>query len=153
MSSLRTRLLLAVGVMAVAAVAAVAWSARMSTRVEFQRFQDIERVLGGDEIRATLKRAAAALDGTCCPADVMSAASAALPEGQALLVLNATGAVLAASRFPVSASELRASVMGDVLKIETAHAGSERGSPRSVPVSRDVADRAQYPPPDQHRDE
>jgi signal transduction histidine kinase len=128
MSSLRTRLLLAVGVMAVAAVAAVAWSARMSTRVEFQRFQDIERVLGGDEIRATLKRAAAALDGTCCPADVMSAASAALPEGQALLVLNATGAVLAASRFPVSASELRASVMGDVLKIETAHAGSERAS-------------------------
>lgn len=96
-ASIQTRLLLAVGVLAVAAVAAVAFSARQSTRQEFERFQDIQRVRDTGDIDGAPERAAAILNGRCCVADAVADASAELHEGQALFVFNSAGELLIAA--------------------------------------------------------
>ena len=113
-ASLQTRLLLAVGLLAVAAVAAVAFYARLSTRVEFQRFQDIQRVLD---------RTAGRLDGTCCTAELVDAAAATLTAGHALLVFDAAGDLKAAAGSGITPGTVRASFRGGLLKIDfTDHA-------------------------------
>ena len=125
-ASLQTRLLMAVGVLAVAAVAAVAFYARLSTRVEFQRFQDIQRVTeanGTNDIESVLDRTAGRLDGTCCTAELVDAAAATLTAGHALLVFDAAGDLKAAAGSGITPGTVRASFLGGLLKIDfTDHA-------------------------------
>jgi signal transduction histidine kinase len=120
-SSLQTRLLFAVGVLAVAPLAAVALTARQSTRVEFQRFQDIQRVTEGMDatgIDEALERAASTLEGTCCAAASIDKAAAALSAGQALLVFDDAGALKASAGSGLVAGTVRASFVGGLLKVD-----------------------------------
>ncbi len=120
-ASLQTRLLLAVGLLAVAAIAAVAFSARQSTRVEFQRFQDIQRVTDGKDTSDTegvLARAAGKLDGACCTTAAMDDAAAALTAGHALLVFDAAGALHAAAGSGITPGTVHASFVGGLLKVD-----------------------------------
>ncbi len=118
-SSLQTRLLLAVGVLAVAAVAAVAFSARESTRLEFQRFQDVQRVRETGDIRDTLARVSAALDGHCCAASSVGKAEALLQAGQALFVFDDTGAMLATAGVGVPSGRISATYKNGSLTIDS----------------------------------
>ena len=87
-SSLRTRLLIAVGVLAIAAALAVAITARQSTRQEFRKFRDLERI--GPMLYASALTAgvAAALDGRCCADRAMAQVSAQLGANDVLVVID-----------------------------------------------------------------
>ena len=74
-NSLRARLLIAVSVLAVAAAVAVAISARQSTRREFRKFRDLERVTTAPSADATAASVASALDRRCCAAGVLDEAT------------------------------------------------------------------------------
>ena len=89
--SLRTRLLLAVSVLAIAAIAAVAFSARQGTRMEFKRLQDVERRTSPARIDQWAARLGSMLDGRCCEAASISGAAANLTGNDLLLVLDAQG--------------------------------------------------------------
>lgn len=117
-ASLQTRLLLAVGVLALAAVAAVAFSARESTRVEFQKFQDVQRVRASGDIEATLEQVAAALDGACCESSAMNRILPSLASGQAVFVFDAAGAMRAAIGAGVDAANVSATYKGGLLSMD-----------------------------------
>jgi signal transduction histidine kinase len=118
-SSLQTRLLLAVGVLAVAAVAAVAFSARESTRVEFQRFQDVQKIRASGAVEAALERAAARLDGACCDTLASSRVNEALDEDQAVFVFNTAGLLLLSAGSGVDPTGLTATFKNGVLDINS----------------------------------
>ena len=103
--SLHTQLLLTVGVVAVAAVAAVAVASRYGTRIEFHRFQAVERramVAPADILASTLARR---LDGRCCAADELAAARGSLGPDLALLVVGeADGALAGSTGLPLDAA-------------------------------------------------
>lgn len=88
MSSLRTRLIVAVGILAVAAVVAVGLAARQSTRQEFRRFQELVKIVPGPAQNLPFDQLAAELDGRCCSVETLSAAAATLPPGRGFLVLD-----------------------------------------------------------------
>lgn len=95
-SSLQTRLLVAVSVLALAAVAAVGIAARRGTRQEFLRFQQLEHGGLSGDLSATAARVAALLTGRCCTPESLRAAAALLSPRQALVVTEqGTGAALA----------------------------------------------------------
>src|SRR5690349_19734746 len=97
-SSLRARLLVAIGALAVTAVAAVAIAARQTTRLEFQRFAELERTSGPDE-RTIVDDIAQALDGRCCDDAAVARASAGLARGVAMLVIDDANRVRAVRGF------------------------------------------------------
>jgi signal transduction histidine kinase len=88
MRSLRARLLVAVGFLAVAAVVAVGLAARQGTRQEFRRFQELVSVGPGGLADLPLADLAAALDGRCCSEEALAAAATVLPAGRGFLVLD-----------------------------------------------------------------
>ena len=96
-SSLRTKLLLAVGVLAIGAIAAVAFSARQTTRNEFERFRVLERTRESDDARETLDRAAAALNNQCCGPEAMSAVTQLLGPRQVLLAFDDKGTLVSSA--------------------------------------------------------
>src|SRR5262245_56573240 len=114
MSSLRLRIVLAAGLLAVAAVGAVAVAARRGTYVEFQHLQDVEQREAGRS-RDAQARAAAAIDGRCCDAGSLTAARAALGADNAFLVVDARGGVRAAEGFGLDATDLHVSIHDDEL--------------------------------------
>ncbi|HET9268977.1 MAG TPA: hypothetical protein VFO31_12465 [Vicinamibacterales bacterium] len=69
--SLQAKLVLAVSILAVAAVSALAWSARQSARVEFRRFQDLETHASSGKPSVTVATLGDILSGKCCTPDVM----------------------------------------------------------------------------------
>ena len=95
-SSPQTKLLLAVSVVAIAAVVAVALSARQTTRVEFRRFQEHE-----EEVRSSTSRSRAAaeiapaLTGRCRDADAVREAASRLAEREVLIVIDEQGRLIA----------------------------------------------------------
>ena len=117
-ASLQTRLLLAVSLLALAAVVAVALSARQWTRIEFKKFRDLEQ-------RVTLARTtspsaiAGILDRQCCAAAVMQRAAASLRADEIVLVVADDGELIAAAG-PATDQFTRLStrVAGDVLTLE-----------------------------------
>jgi len=119
MRSLQTRLLLAVGLLAVAAVAAVAFSARLSTRLEFQRFQEIQKVRATGDVEAMLDRVAAAFDGKCCAGDVVAGVLPQLAAGQAVFVFDAGGALRVAAGAGIAVGSVSASYQGGLLNIDS----------------------------------
>jgi signal transduction histidine kinase len=102
-SSLQTRLLLAVGALAVVAVAAVAIAVRQGTRQEFFRFQDVERRMQSAGTSELAPQLAADLDGRCCEAAALRGASSRLTRTLVLLIVDGdTGALLASAGAPVA---------------------------------------------------
>jgi signal transduction histidine kinase len=128
-SSLQTRLLLAVGVLALAAVGAVALSARQWTRVEFRKFQEAEQRRSGEHATSPAD-AASLLAARCCGIDAMNRAAALLGAGEAILVLDEQGGLMAATGPGVEdLREIRTRSDGGVLSIDAIRArngGAER---------------------------
>jgi signal transduction histidine kinase len=118
-SSLQTRLLLAVGVLAVAAVAAVGFAARQSTRQEFERFQTLERVRDADDVEEVLDRVAAPLDGRCCVAGVLDAVAPLLTAEQTVLVFDERGTLIASAGTGLQPSLLQARFRDNVLTVDS----------------------------------
>ncbi len=92
--SLRTRLLLAVGLLAVTSIGAIALSARYGTRVEFRRFQEIAHGRSAEHAAERVAKAALQLDGRCCAADSMHRAAAGLNADEALIAVDEEGQLI-----------------------------------------------------------
>lgn len=122
MSSLRTRLLLAVGLLAVTALAAVAFGVRQGARREFTSFLERRTASGIDD---AAPRLAAELDGRCCSAVVLGEAGATLPADAALLVTGTTdGGLIASAGAPLTGVDrLTTSRDGPVLTIDYVRRG------------------------------
>ena len=120
MNSLQTRLLLAVGVVAIAAVVAVAFSARQGARIEFRRFQEHQ-----EEVRSSSARSSGAweiasqLEGRCRETDALSSAAASLVDPEVLLVIDERGALIAKGG-PGAAGlrDVRTRLLGEELTVE-----------------------------------
>jgi signal transduction histidine kinase len=103
MTSLRTQLLVAVGGLAIAAVAVIAIAVRHETRQEFLRFEALERqaesVHGSDRAAAIARL----LDGQCCDATLPATASRAGldPDQLLLIVAKADGTLVRAAGGPL----------------------------------------------------
>ena len=128
--SLQTRLLLAVGAVALAAAATVAVSARLGTRVEFNRFQDIER---SQElrVRSAIGSVVAALNGRCCGRASIDAASASLIKGEAAFVFADDRTLVAAFGQGVDMANVKATYADETLTVRT----EERGEAVTAGVS------------------
>jgi signal transduction histidine kinase len=118
MFSLRTRLLLAVSVLALAAVVAVALAARQGTRLEFRRFLADEERHSASQGRSN-QELAPILNGRCCNAEVMRAASARLQPNEALLVIDEQGKTIATGGAgAASVRNITTRLSGDVLMVD-----------------------------------
>ena len=122
--SLRLRMMIAVGLLATAAVVAVALAARQGTRSEFRRFQELERLSASTDPNADAQRIAALVAGRCCDAETLRIAAAALSPHQILVVTDRSDQVIAKVGKPLDESELRLSRIGAVVSIEIARRGS-----------------------------
>jgi signal transduction histidine kinase len=89
--SLTTRLLLAVSLLVIAAIAAVAISARQGTRFEFRKFQEHERTIFPARIDQLASSIGSRLDGRCCDAAAMASAAAGLTGNELVLALDERG--------------------------------------------------------------
>src|SRR5687768_14603973 len=92
---LQTRLLIAVGGLALAAIGLVALAVRHETRLEFLEFTAVQRREASSRLPDLAPRIARDLDGRCCEAGLAGLATG-LPSGAALVVLDAAGALVAA---------------------------------------------------------
>ena len=100
-NSLETRLMFAVGTLAVAAVCAVAFSARHLTHVEFGKYQQYEQT------RISAQRTVSRLAGRCCTTEATRWAVAELAQDQALIIVAADGRLITMSGPGVAAANLR----------------------------------------------
>jgi signal transduction histidine kinase len=120
-SSLRLRMMTAVGLLAIAAVVAVALAARQRTRAEFHRFQELEKISAATDPNTDAEHIAALLAGRCCNADALRTATAALSRHQVLVVADSSGRMIAKSGKPLDTiGEFRFSQNGEVVSIEAA---------------------------------
>jgi signal transduction histidine kinase len=115
--SLQTRLLLVVGAVALSAVAVVAVFARLGTRVEFDKFQSLERSRADDRARTTSADLAAILDHKCCSRDVVDAAVDKLASGEALIVFDASGQSIVSAGHDVDVGGASATFVDDTLSL------------------------------------
>jgi signal transduction histidine kinase len=131
--SLRTRLLLAVGLLAVTSVGAIALSARYGTRVEFGKFQQITHTRSLEHAAERAARIASQLEGACCSAGAMSRAAAGLNTDEALIAVDEEGRLLEAAG--PAASFLRSARTrkeGDALIISDDRTVGERSRNRTL---------------------
>jgi signal transduction histidine kinase len=103
MGSLRTRLLVAMGTLAVLALVVVALAARQGTRQEFRRLQEMERTVER-RLPRTPGIAAARLRERCCSDEDLAAASADFPHRAIVLVTRADDGSLVAAGGPGASS-------------------------------------------------
>lgn len=96
-NSLRGRLSLAVGAVALVAIAGLALSLRYETRREFLRLQEVQRQSLSAALPGVVSAVASDLDGRCCSGETMATASARLPPDAAVLVVDEGGGKLLAS--------------------------------------------------------
>jgi signal transduction histidine kinase len=117
MTSLRTRLLVAVGLVVLAALATVSLAVRQSARREFLQFQENERHSEAARHAVTTETVARELDGTCCSSESMEKAARRLDADGALFVFDASGRPLEASAGPAlrGAREVLAKYESNVL--------------------------------------
>jgi signal transduction histidine kinase len=115
--SLQTRLLLVVGAVALSAVAIVAVGARLGTRLEFDRFQSVQRTRAEDGVKTPAAAVAAMLDGTCCAGGVVDAAVAKLAPGEMLIVFDAAGESIVTAGRDVPAGAISATFRDDMVNI------------------------------------
>lgn len=118
--SLQSRLLLAVGALAVCAVAAVAIAARQGTRQEFFRLQETERRAASAVVAGLADSIVHDIGARCCDEPAMRAAAARLAADQAVLVVDLErGALIAAAGTPVERMQkLTTQRIGNELAIE-----------------------------------
>jgi signal transduction histidine kinase len=118
--SLQTQLLLTVGLLAVAAVAAVAVASRYGTRQEFRRFRDIERRASAERVDTVAAALAGQLDAHCCAPGQLDGVGGQLGPDLALLVVDdATGRLVWSSGTPLQGlADLTAARDGAELVIE-----------------------------------
>jgi signal transduction histidine kinase len=93
--SLQTKLLLAVGLLAIAAVVAVALSARQTTRMEFRRFQEHEEERSSMVRSRDAEEIASRLTGRCRDADALGEAAAYLKNREVALLVGDDGRLIA----------------------------------------------------------
>lgn len=122
-SSLQTRLMIAVGLLATAAVVAVGLSARQSARQEFERFQTVERVREEGASAASLERIAAILDGKCCSEREVGAAAAGLAPDTGVFVFSAEGGLVIAAGPGVAGLTVTAQYRDGMVSIKTRSSG------------------------------
>lgn len=126
--SLRTRLLVAIGAMAVLALAVVALAARQSTQQGFRRLQELERTVERRLPRAP-GVAASRLRERCCSDEDLAAAAAGLSDRAIVLVTRADDGSLVAAGGPgaSSASALTTRRAGEQLELSlTVETGDAR---------------------------
>jgi signal transduction histidine kinase len=117
--SLRLRMMVAVGLLAVAAIVAVALAARQRTRSEFRRFQQLEKISVSSHAGGDPERISSILAGRCCDSNALRTAANALSPQQALVITDGSGNVIAKSGKPLEGvSEFRFSRDGEVVAIE-----------------------------------
>jgi len=138
---LQTRLLIAVGALALAAIALVVLAARQGTRLEFVRFAEAERTRHTAELPAIAERLASRLADRCCDAASLRAVADAIPREAALLIVDpASGRLIASAGLSLaSLSRLETSLSGETLALDVARQTGnrvERGSLRFVQPSR-----------------
>jgi signal transduction histidine kinase len=117
--SLQTRLLLVVGAVALSAVAIVAVAARLGTRVEFDKFQSLERTRADDRAKTTSADLAAVLDRKCCGRDVIDASVEKLAPGEALIVFDTSGKSIVSAGHGIDVGRTSATFLNDTLSIST----------------------------------
>lgn len=118
-TSLQTRLLVAVGALALTAIVLVALAARRSTRLEFLRFADVQRQTPSAELPERARRIARDLDGRCCAPEAVAAAAAVLPPDAALLVVDpAGGSLLASAGAVLATTQVTTRREGEALAVE-----------------------------------
>jgi signal transduction histidine kinase len=93
--SLQTKLLLAVGLLAIAAVVAVALSARQTTRMEFRRFQEHEEERSSIIRSRDAEEIASRLTGRCRDAGALGEATASLKNREVALLVGEDGRLIA----------------------------------------------------------
>jgi signal transduction histidine kinase len=102
-SGLQGQLLLAAGLLVLAAASAVAVVSRYGARVEFRRFQDIERRAVFERSRTIEPAVAEQLDGACCGRAQLDGAAAILGPDLALYVIDeGTRALAGAAGAPLA---------------------------------------------------
>lgn len=119
-ASLKGRLLLAVSLLCVAAVAAVALAARQSTRDAFLRFKDEERSIESKRVEEDVRRIAPIIATRCCADSDVQIATRELSPDQALFVMDAaSGLLLASGGAPLATAQtVDVTQLGDGLRIE-----------------------------------
>jgi signal transduction histidine kinase len=133
-SRLETRLLFAVGLLAVAAVCAVAFSARHLTRVEFRKLQQHERSPVAAQRAAN---AASILAGRCCASDVMRRAVAELAPDQAIIVVDVQGRLVTSAGPGIRTASLQrieTRTESGVLRVSGAYEDSGRARMMSLQI-------------------
>lgn len=119
MRSLRMRMMVAVGVLALSAVLIVALAVRQRTRAEFRRFRQLETISRSSGTVVDPEPIAQILGGRCCDANVLRAAAATLTPRQVLIVTDESGRVIAKAGKPLAnLSDFRLTRQGDVLAIQ-----------------------------------
>lgn len=119
-SSLQTKLLVAVSLLAVSAVVAVGLAARQSARHEFRAFQELVKKRPGGSPTPPPLAVISALDGRCCDGSAVAAAAGSLAPHEAIIVVDeAAGQVVATAGAGLnSLRDLKVDVHGDTLSIE-----------------------------------
>ena len=95
MASLQTRLLIAVSCVSAAAIAGVAFWARQTTRVEFERFT-MEQRIESRNADSALERLARVVDGRCCATIEADVQKAGLGQDRVVLVFDENGKLIVA---------------------------------------------------------
>ena len=111
--------MLAVSVLALAAVGAVALSARQWTRIEFRKFQALEQRRPAAAPATRASDVASLLAGRCCAAGSMDGAAARLGAAEALVVVDGQGGLIAAAGPGAAALQtMHTSLEEDVLRVD-----------------------------------
>jgi signal transduction histidine kinase len=119
MTSLQTKLLLAVGLVAIAAVVAVALSARQTTRMEFRRFQEHEEERSSMVRSRDAEGIASRLTGRCRDAEALRDATSHLGNQEIVLLIDERGSLIARSGPGDSElRDVRVRQAGDVLTVD-----------------------------------
>src|SRR5262245_56227752 len=119
MTSLQTKLLLAVGLVAIAAVVAVALSARQTTRMEFRRFQEHEEERSSMVRSRDAEEIASRLTGRCRDAEALRVATSHLRNQEVVLLVDERGSLIARSGPGDSElRDVRVRQAADVLTVE-----------------------------------
>lgn len=130
-SSLQTRLLLAVGVLAIAAVVAVALSARQTTRMEFRRFQEHEEERSSTVRMHEAEEIASRLTGRCRDGSALREATSTLGNREVMLLVDEHGQLIA-SGGPGTANlrDIRVRPAGNALTVDVTR--EQRGAAEGI---------------------
>ncbi len=128
---LQAQLLLTVGLVALAAVAAVGIASRYRTRQEFGRLRDLERRDAAGRVDALAGALAGRLDGRCCRPDQLAEARGALGGDLVLLVLGDDGRVAGSEGSALAGLDrLTARRLGPELEIDASRGDEATGLER-----------------------